>query len=106
MVTCLSVNISHMEIEGDYGGLTSGQAREALLKYGSNKLPEKPPPSSLQVFLEQLKSPLVYVLLGAGFVTLFLRDYSDTIIIFAAVLINTVLGFVQEPIRQSEWPQR
>lgn len=77
-------------------GLTSSSARERLLKYGANKLPEKPPPSDFFIFLSQLKSPLVYVLLGACLVTLLLRDYKDSIVIAFAVFINTILGFVQE----------
>jgi len=81
---------------GKFGGLTSSEAERRLAKFGPNRLPEKPPPGSLKIFLSQLKSPLVYVLLSAGIITFFLRDYTDTTIIALAVLINTILGFVQE----------
>ena len=65
-------------------------------KFGYNKFPENTPPSSFSIFFSQLKNPLVYVLLAASVVTLFLGEYPDTLIILVAVFINTVLGFVQE----------
>ena len=76
--------------------LTSAEANRRLEQYGPNALPEKPPPSDFTIFIAQLKSPLVYILLVAGLVTFFLREYSDTTIIFFAVFVNTVLGFIQE----------
>lgn len=77
-------------------GLTSKEAKDKLAKYGTNMLPEKSPPSSFSILISQLKSPLVYILFFAGLVTFFLREYSDTVIIFVAVFINSVLGFFQE----------
>ena len=77
-------------------GLTSEEARKRLEKFGLNTLPEKPPPSSFFILLDQFKSPLVYVLLFAALITLFLRDFPDTVIILFAVFINTILGFYQE----------
>lgn len=83
-------------MDTDIRGLSSGEAEKLLEQYGPNVLPEKPPPSNLKIFLSQLKNPLVYVLVVAGLVTTFLGDIADTAIIAFAVLINTVLGFVQE----------
>lgn len=77
-------------------GLTASKAYELLHEHGPNKLPEKPKPSSAELLLAQLKSPLVYVLLLASIVTFFLREFSDAAIILMVVSINTVLGFVQE----------
>ena len=77
-------------------GLTSKEAEERLQKHGPNILPEKPPPSGLVIFISQLKNPLVYVLVAAGIITFFLKDYSDASIIFFAVFLNTILGFFQE----------
>lgn len=76
--------------------MTSARAKELLETYGPNVLPDKPPPSELSLILAQLKSPLVYVLLGAGIITLFLNHVSDSLIIFLAVFLNTVLGYIQE----------
>jgi Ca2+-transporting ATPase len=77
-------------------GLTSQQVRQKLSKYGENVLPEKPPPSSFSIFLSQLKSPLVYILLGSALITFGLKDYTDTYVISVALVINTFLGFIQE----------
>ncbi len=77
-------------------GLTEKEANERLTKYGYNTLPEKAPPTSLAIFLSQFKNPLVYVLLAAGTVTFFLKELSDTAIIFFVVIVNSTLGYVQE----------
>jgi len=77
-------------------GLKSNEALKRLKEYGPNKLPEKPPPSNLYIFVAQLKNPLVYILIVAGLVTFLLNHVSDTIIIGFAVFINTILGFFQE----------
>jgi len=77
-------------------GLSTKESKELLIKYGPNVLPEKPPPSDLTIFIKQFKSPLVYILIIAAIVTLALKDYSDSVIIFIAVFTNTVLGFFQE----------
>ncbi|KKR51820.1 MAG: Calcium-translocating P-type ATPase, PMCA-type [Parcubacteria group bacterium GW2011_GWE1_40_20] len=77
-------------------GLTNDDAKRRLAEVGYNILPEKLPPSDLLVFLSQFKNPLVYVLFFAGLITIFLRHFSDSAIIFLAVLLNTVLGFIQE----------
>lgn len=77
-------------------GLTTAEAVANLNKFGRNELPEKPPPSGFLIFLSQLKSPMVYILVAAGLITLLLGHYPDSIIIFFAVVVNTVLGFIQE----------
>ena len=77
-------------------GLSTSKAQELLNKFGPNKLPETPPPSDVQIFVSQLKSPLVYVLLVAAAITFFLKDFSDFVIIAIAILLNTILGFYQE----------
>jgi len=77
-------------------GLSLSQAAERLAKFGSNELRSVQNFSSLKIFLNQLKSPLIYILLIAGLVTLLLNHLTDAIVIFAAVVINTALGFYQE----------
>lgn len=77
-------------------GLTEREVKRRLEEFGRNELPRKPRASDLKILLEQLKSPLIYVLLFAAIVTFFLRDFTDTAVIMAAVVVNTVLGFYQE----------
>lgn len=79
-----------------HAGLTT-QAAEALLqKTGPNLLPEQPPTGDVTLFIRQITSPLIYVLFFAAAASIYLHDYSDAIVIFAAVVINTILGFYQE----------
>ncbi|NQU82512.1 MAG: HAD-IC family P-type ATPase [Parcubacteria group bacterium] len=65
-------------------------------KLGRNALPEAKPVSRLRIVLSQFKSPLIYILIVAGGVTLFLREYTDAIVILAAVFVNAIVGYVQE----------
>jgi len=75
---------------------TEREVKERLKKYGKNKLPEEKPLSSFEIFLEQFKSPLIYILVIAGVITLLLREYTDSIVIFGAVFLNALVGFFQE----------
>src|SRR3989344_3224336 len=77
-------------------GLSVQQVQEKQRQYGLNVLPKKPPPSSLSLIVQQLRNPLIYVLLLAGLVTMVIGHYPDTLIIAFAVVINTILGFIQE----------
>lgn len=77
-------------------GLTTPEVHARQLRYGRNILPKQAPPSHGALFLSQLKSPLIYVLIFAGMITIVLRHFSDSLIIFAAVFINTILGYIQE----------
>ncbi len=76
--------------------LTTEEADRLYNQYGPNTIRERRPPSDVSLFLSQFKSPLIYVLLAAGLVTVLLQDLVDATIIFLAVFINTILGFVQE----------
>jgi len=66
-------------------GLSGQEAAIRQKSAGKNKLPEEKPLSQVKIFLEQFASPLIYILVFAGAVTLFLREYTDAIVIFAAV---------------------
>lgn len=77
-------------------GLTNSEAKARLEKYGMNKLEGKPKKSLLSLFLAQLKDMLIYVLLGAAVITLFIGEYVDAVIIILVVILNAVIGVVQE----------
>lgn len=79
-----------------FTGLTTDQVKDLQQRFGLNMLPEKKPPTQLEIILEQLKSPLVYILLVAAGITFFLGDYEDTVIIGFSVVLNTILGWYQE----------
>jgi magnesium-transporting ATPase (P-type) len=77
-------------------GLEAGEASTRLQKYGPNRLPEGKRRGSFARFLAQFNNVLVYVLLGAGFTKLMLGLWVDASIIFGVVILNAVLGFIQE----------
>ncbi len=77
-------------------GLSDQEIQIRQKKYGSNKIPEEPPLSGVKLFLSQFANPLIYILVIAAIVSLLLKAYSDAIIISAAVLVNTVIGYIQE----------
>lgn len=84
------------ELNSRPGGLTQQEASEYLQKYGLNRL--KPPVSRgvLLRFLDQFRNVLIYVLLVAGLVTALMGHWVDTAVILGVVLINGVIGFIQE----------
>lgn len=77
-------------------GLTSVEAAVRLEKYGRNKLREKPKKSLFALFLAQLQDMLIYVLLGAAAITIVIGEYVDAIIILFVVVLNAVIGVIQE----------
>jgi magnesium-transporting ATPase (P-type) len=80
----------------DVRGLDPSEASDRLQKYGPNRLPEGKRRGPLKRFLAQFNNVLVYVLLGAGFIKLMLGLWVDASIIFGVVVLNAVLGFIQE----------
>lgn len=77
-------------------GLLDKEAFLRQKKFGKNQLPEEKPLSLLKIFFSQLKNPLIYILIAAGFITLFFREWTDSIVIFGAVILNVLVGFFQE----------
>lgn len=77
-------------------GLAHAEALERLLEVGPNALPEAARRGPLHRLLTQFSSPLIYVLVIAAVITLALRDYLDTWVIAAVVVINAAIGFIQE----------
>ena len=77
-------------------GLKEKEIEERTIVYGKNKLPEDKPIPWFILFLRQFKSPLVFILVIAVGVTLWLQEYTDSVVIFAAVLLNTAIGYFQE----------
>src|SRR5262245_6492067 len=77
-------------------GLNAAEASQRLTKYGPNRLPEGRKQGPVMRFLLQFHNVLVYVLLGAGFVKLMVGLWLDAAIIFGVVVINALLGFIQE----------
>ncbi len=77
-------------------GLDAAEVARRLEKYGRNRLPEGARQGPFVRFLLHFNNILVYVLLAAGFVKLLLGLWLDASIIFGVVIINALLGFIQE----------
>ena len=83
-------------------GLTTAQAQERLAKYGPNKLKEAEKPTLLQRFIEQLKDPMLIILMIAAAVSALTgmlageNEWAEVIIILLVVLLNAILGVIQE----------
>jgi magnesium-transporting ATPase (P-type) len=77
-------------------GLAAEEAKQRLERYGPNRLPDAERESALIRFLKQFHNVLIYVLLAAAVVTALLGEWIDTGVIIAVVVINAVIGFIQE----------
>lgn len=77
-------------------GLTSNQVHQNLLKFGYNEIPTKKEFTVLKIFISQFSSFLIITLIIAGSISIFLKETVDGIAIFAIVLINAIIGFIQE----------
>ena len=77
-------------------GLSSAEVVERRRQHGTNDLPVEKGPSAWLILFSQLKSPLVYIILVAAGVSLAVGEYGDFGIIMAVVVIDAILGFVQE----------
>lgn len=83
------------EQESSSGGLSNAQAADRLTKYGPNALVEGKKKSVLQVFLEQFKDLLVVILIVAAIISMLSGQGESTIVIFAVLILNAILGTVQ-----------
>ena len=89
------------ELESSASGLSEEQAEERLEKYGENKLAEAKKTTVLQRFFQQLKDPMLLILLAAAAVSavtnaLSGESFTEVFIILVVVLLNAVLGVIQE----------
>ena len=77
-------------------GLSDEEARKRLKKYGPNELLREKGFRLLGFLVSQFKSPLVYILLIAGALSFWIKEFFDTAIILTAVAVNVGIGFYQE----------
>jgi potassium/sodium efflux P-type ATPase len=77
-------------------GLSAEEAKKRIQLSGLNRLPEPPKRSVLARFFIHFHNILIYVLLGSAFITALLGHFIDTTIILAVVIVNAIIGFIQE----------
>jgi Ca2+-transporting ATPase len=86
--------LSHLEVQDE--GLTAEQVARRLSQYGQNQLQEAPRPTFLQMLWDQLNNFVVILLIIASIISALLGDYIEAAAIMAIVVLNAVLGIVQE----------
>lgn len=83
-------------VDSSESGLTSTDASRRLGVHGPNALPEPERAGAVRRFLGHFNDPLIYVLIGAAVVTALMRHWIDTAVIVLVVVINALIGFIQE----------
>jgi len=91
-----SLEACFRQVKSSPAGLSVAEARHRLVKHGANRLAATKPLGWLPIFFSQFKSPLIYILLLAGVISIIVREYMEAEIVFGAVLINVIIGFIQE----------
>ncbi len=84
------------ELHANADGLSQSEAERRLEAHGPNRLPEPPRRSALLRFLLEFHNVLIYVLLAAAVITAVLDHLVDSFVILAVVIVNAVIGFIQE----------
>ena len=84
------------ELNSSLKGISSEEARKRILEYGPNELKEEKKKTVLMMFLEQFRDFMILVLIAAAVISGIIGEISDTIAIVVIVVINAVIGFIQE----------
>lgn len=84
------------QLESTEEGLSSSQAEQRIKQHGPNRLKPQEKLSPLKRFLLQFHNVLIYVLIGAGIITSLLGHWVDSGVIFGVVIINAIIGYIQE----------
>jgi magnesium-transporting ATPase (P-type) len=87
--------VEHLQVDGDQG-LTGDEPRERSARYGPNRLEEAAATPWWVTLLSQFRSPLIYILMLAGLLTIALGEYIDAGVIAAVLVLNASIGFAQE----------
>lgn len=98
MPATYSVPITELftQLKSSEKGLSSSEAEQRLRLYGSNELKTEQYLSPWKIIWQQFSSPLIWILLVALIISVFLHENLDAIVIGIIVLLNSILGFVQE----------
>jgi Ca2+-transporting ATPase len=91
-----NINEAIEDLGSSFQGLSSEEARSRLEKYGPNELIEKKKKTPFMMFLDQFRDFMILVLIAAAIISGVIGEPSDTIAIIAIVVLNAVIGFIQE----------
>jgi len=77
-------------------GLSQDEVHQRQQQYGINELPRAKPPGAFEIILRQFASPLIYVLVAAALLSAAIQEWSDAGFITGVLLINAIIGSIQE----------
>lgn len=84
------------KLNADENGLSGREAEKRIDEYGQNILEERRSSSNLEMFINQFKNPIIIILIFAAFLSIFLKDYTDGIIILIIIMISSLLSYSHE----------
>lgn len=79
-----------------YSGLSESEVADLQKKYGKNILPVKDTFSRWQIFFSQFKSPLIYILIAVGLISVFFKEIFDASLVAVVILLDVFMGYFQE----------
>jgi len=85
-----------IELNSKKEGLSSEEVKERIKKYGKNTLPKEKKKGPVKIFLEQLKNPIIYILIVTTILSFIIGEVVDAIFIIVIILIDALLGTFQE----------
>lgn len=77
-------------------GLSCNEAKKRLLQYGENKLISQKKKTVLELFMEQLKDVMIYILFAAAIISFIMGEITDSVIILIVIFVNAIIGVLQE----------
>src|SRR3989344_4531508 len=82
----------------DFGNLGKKEVFRLLKssELGLNEIKEKKENKALKILLEQIKNIVIYILFGAVLISLYFKEYLDAGVILAILILNVILGFIQD----------
>lgn len=83
-------------LESDASGLDDAEAAARLQRYGTNTLARTASDGPWLIFWRQINTPIGWLLIAAGFMAVLLGKYTDATVVFGAVVVNAIIGFLQE----------
>jgi len=90
------IDTTFQKLSSTADGLSQISAQHRLDEYGLNRIQSEQKNGPLARFLAQFHNVLIYVLIGSGFVTALLGHWVDSGVIFGVVIVNAIIGFIQE----------
>ncbi len=100
---CQTISQVYAAVDSSEEGLSDAEAAKRLRLYGRKTLRSRPPKTILQMLKAQVADPMVLILVGAAAFSAILREWTEASVIFAIVILNAVIGIVQEKRRSLHW---